>query len=299
MGVCMRGLVAILGGAAIAAGLAASSASSAPAAHASTAKPALSTAIVPPPTAATTATAPAAKTALQGYLSAAQTPDAIHLLGPPPAAGSGAKTGDVATYEATRLLEGSERWVLAAHDAVFGADAMLQDFSCALGVELTPARAPVLRRMLERMALDADAVEGAAKRYYRRPRPFVENGGPICVEAEDWLRRSYSYPSGHSTYSWAVGMALAEIAPDRAEPVLARARAYAESRVVCGVHYESDIQAGRITATAVFAALKADAAFRRDLAHARLELKRLRVRPAPPPPEECRVEALAEATPVW
>lgn len=295
MGAPMRGLVAILG-VAVVSGLAASSAIGAPA-HASKTKPAV--AAKPRVSAAATPAAAAAKPVVQGYLSAAQLPDATPLLGPPPPAGSGTKTGDVSTYEATRLMEGSERWVLAAHDAVFGADAMLQDFSCALGVELTPARAPVLRRMLERMALDADAVEGNAKKRYRRPRPFVENGGPICVENEDWLRRSYSYPSGHSTYSWAVGMVLAEIAPDRAELVLARARAYAESRVVCGVHYESDIQAGRVTATLVYTALKADPVFRHDLIHARQELKHLRLHPAPPPPEECRVEATAAATPVW
>jgi acid phosphatase (class A) len=292
----MRGLVAILSVAA-AAGLAASSASGAPPRPAK-AKPPVARPAAPAPVPATAA-AQAAKPVTQGYLSAAQLPDAAPLLGPPPPAGSGAKTGDVATYEATRLLEGSERWVLAAHDATFGADAMLQDFSCALGVELTPARAPVLRRMLERLAVDADAVEGAAKKRYRRPRPFVENGGPICVEAEDWLRRSYSYPSGHSTYSWLVGMVLAEMAPDRAEPVLARARVYAESRVVCGVHYQSDIQAGRITGTLVYAALKAEPAFRHDLIRARQELKRLRMHPASPPPEECRVEATAAATPVW
>ena len=252
-----------------------------------------------PPASASAAKAASAKSGAQGYLAPGKLPDAIHLLGPPPPEGSGTKTGDVATYEATRLLQGSERWVLAAHDAAFGADAMMQDFSCALGVELTPARAPILYRMLERLVFDADGVGGAAKAYYRRPRPFVENGGPICVEAEDWLRRSYSYPSGHSTYSWAVALALTQIAPDRAEWVLARARAYAESRVVCGVHYESDIQAGRVTATMVYAALEADEAFRRDLQRARLELKRLRVHPAPPPKEECRIEAQAGATPIW
>ncbi|MGC1304984.1 MAG: phosphatase PAP2 family protein [Caulobacteraceae bacterium] len=286
----MRTLVAVFG-VALAIGALPSSAPAAPVRKAPTAK-----AVVSP---AGGAMAASAKAATQGYLSPSRLPDAIHLIGPPPPEGSGTKTGDVATYENTRLMQGSERWVLAAHDAVFGADAMMQDLSCALGVELTAARAPVLHHLLERMVFDADGAGEAAKRYYRRPRPFVENGGPICVEAEDWLRRSYSYPSGHSTYSWTVALALAEIAPDRAEQVLARARAYAESRVVCGVHYQSDIQAGRVTATAVYAALQANAAFRHDLARARLELRRQRVRPAPAPPEECRIEAQAEATPIW
>jgi acid phosphatase (class A) len=245
--------------------------------------------------------APSASTkpVAQGYLPPNRLPDAARLIGTPPPEGSGTKTGDVATYEATRLLQGGERWTLATHDAVFGADAMLQDFSCALGLGLAPAKAPALRRLLDRLAADAEATERAAKKTFRRPRPFVENGGPICTEGDDYLRKSYSYPSGHSTYGWVVALVLADLAPDRAEPVFSRAKVYGESRVVCGVHYESDVEAGRMTAALLYATLKAEASFRRDLASARAELRRLRVHPAQPPLDQCRLEANAEARPVW
>jgi acid phosphatase (class A) len=33
-----------------------------------------------------------------------------------------------------------------------------------------------------------------------------------------------------------MGLILAELAPERATPILNRGRAYGESRVVCGVH---------------------------------------------------------------
>jgi hypothetical protein len=46
------------------------------------------------------------------YLESAQIPDVADLLGPPPADGSGTKAGDVATFRATRRLQGSSRWTL-------------------------------------------------------------------------------------------------------------------------------------------------------------------------------------------
>ena len=97
-----------------------------------------------------------------------------------------------------------------------------------------------------------------------------------------------------------MGLILAEVAPDRAAEILGRARSYGESRVVCGVHYESDVQAGRVAASAVFSALQAEPAFQRDLAAVKAELAALRhaggVFPGAP---ECRIEADAVAHPVW
>jgi len=234
------------------------------------------------------------------YLEGPQIPEVAELLGPPPPEGSGTKAGDVATFRATRSLEGSPRWSLAASDADYGPQAMLRDFSCALGVKLDRSDAPALYRLLARLMTDAADVERPAKALYRRPRPFVEVGGPICVTPDAYLAKSYSYPSGHSTYSWTVALVLDEIAPDRAGAILTRARTYGESRVVCGVHYESDVQAGRVAATALFGALQANRAFRDDLEAARGELERLRsTPPAAPEKAQCDVEASAIGHPVW
>jgi acid phosphatase (class A) len=177
---------------------------------------------------------------------------------------------------------------------------MLRDFSCALGVKLDPANAPALERLFTRLTVDASNVERPVKAFYKRPRPFVEIGGPICVAPEAYLTKSYSYPSGHSTYSWTVALVLDEIAPDRTGAVLARARTYGESRVVCGVHYESDVQAGRVAASALFGALQSDPAFRQDLEAARAELANLRSHPAAAPDKgQCDLEASAVGHPVW
>ena len=154
--------------------------------------------------------------------------------------------------------------------------------------------------MLTRVGVDAGEVTSRTKKVFKRPRPFVDNDGPICVAKDPSLVRSYSYPSGHSTYAWTVGLVLADVAADRGAQILGRARAYGESRVVCGVHYESDVQAGRLAASAVFIALQAEPEFQRDLGMARSQLAALRSRGGVAPgAQACRVEADAVAHPVW
>jgi acid phosphatase (class A) len=66
------------------------------------------------------------------------------------------------------------------------------------------------------------------------------------------------------------------LAPDVATSLLARARAFGESRIVCGVHNMSAVEAGWMTATTVFAVQHASAAFRADLDAAKTELSTLR-----------------------
>jgi acid phosphatase (class A) len=61
---------------------------------------------------------------------------------------------------------------------------------------------------------------------------------------------------------------LSEIAPDRGGLILTRARAYGESRAVCGVHTIQAVEAGRMLGSALVASLHASAEFRKDLEHA-------------------------------
>ena len=55
--------------------------------------------------------------------------------------------------------------------------------------------------------------------------------------------------------------------------LLARGRAYAQSRMVCNVHWLSDTEAGMAVGAAAFARLQNDALFQATLAAARQELK--------------------------
>ena len=91
---------------------------------------------------------------------------------------------------------------------------------------------------------------------------------------------------------------LAELAPDRAEAILARARAYGESRVICGVHNASSVEAGRMNAQNLFTALKSSDAFKADLAAARAELDAARAAGPAPDAKRCEAEAALLAKPL-
>jgi acid phosphatase (class A) len=214
-----------------------------------------------------------------GYLNA----DALRSVSrvPPPPIEAGP---DRAAYEATRALRGSPRWTLAAADVPLDAGAAGRVFACALGRPL-PAEAAAV---LERVKTDAGVATDPAKRLYARKRPFAGEAQPRTCTVMTEREATRSYPSGHAAIGWAWALVLAELAPERADAILARGRAFGESRTVCGVHYLSDVAAGRDVAAATVARLHAEPQFRADMERARAALART---PAVPPTTACEAES--------
>ena len=228
-------------------------------------------------TAVAVAQSPAPLSGALGYLAAGAAPDTLRILPPPPKAGSAREAGDREVFAATRSLSGTSRWRLATDDANLARGADL--FSCAVGVRLDAAGAPRLAGLFRRVGLDTLAVIDPPKNHYGRGRPYMAAdaaAAPVCVEKSPGLTKNASYPSGHASISWTWGLILAELAPDRATEILGRARSIGESRVVCGVHYPSDVEAGRTTGAALAAALHGAPDFRADMERARTELAGLR-----------------------
>lgn len=231
-----------------------------------------------------------------GYLGKDGVPNSIFILPPPPVVGSTLDKLDTETYANTRKLAGTPRGVLAARDAV----QYVQAFDCPLGLKLENGPIEVAR-LFARVGRDAAAITNLAKDHFKHDRPFIKPNGAICTENDRaGLMKSYSYPSGHGTYSWALGLILAEIAPDKATEILARARAFGESRVVCGVHTVSDVEEGRTNGAALVAVLHSNPEFQADLATAKKALAAARAAPHPAPEAgECKIEADAEEHTPW
>lgn len=244
------------------------------------------------------AAAPAPLPSVSTYLGPERWPDAAVILPPAPGAGSAREAQDQAVFKATRALEGQARWTLAQSDVPTLPPAMLKTFSCAVGAELTPQNAPKLTAMLSRVGLDAGRQVASVKDVFKRKRPYLIDEGQICVPKSESLDASPDYPSGHATWGWSIGLILAELAPDRATPILTRARAYGESRVVCGVHSVSAVDAGRTNGGALVAALHGDAQFRADMEAARAEVAEVR-KSAGAAPASCAVETETLAKPAW
>ena len=232
---------------------------------------------------------------LPGYLPLSQLPDSLALIPPPPAAGSAAFAADKAAAANSLALRGTPRWAMATQDADLRFPAAAETFSCAVQAPVTEKTTPALYRLLRRSLTDVGLATYAAKNHYTRLRPFVEDAAPVCTpEILDGLKKDGSYPSGHTAIGWAWALILTEIAPDRADAILARGRAYGESRVVCNVHWQSDIEAGRIVGAAIVARLHADPAFLADVATAKQELATMRARHLATM-RDCAAEAAAMA----
>lgn len=206
--------------------------------------------------------------------------DGKAVLGPPPAPDSPRGKADQAVFEQTRALKDTRRWKVAIQDNDLWQGGAIERFSCALGVDVNEKQTPTLWKMLHRLETDVRLIGTPTKQFYDRKRPMLGNDLPICVPREDWMRTNASYPSGHAMTAWSWGLIMAELYPKRSSEVLALARDSGDSRVVCGVHYPSDVEAGRLLGASMVASLHDLPEFRADLARAKMELAAARVKPA-------------------
>jgi acid phosphatase (class A) len=221
-------------------------------------------------------------TKVAGYL-AADALDGRTILPPPPAPDSAYGKADRAYFDDTRALKDSPRWKLAIQDNDLWRGGALKRFSCAMGVDVSEKATPVAWKMLHRIEIDVRTVGTPAKDFFDRKRPLIGNDKPLCVPRETWMETNASYPSGHSMVAWSWALILSEAVPARADALLKMGQESGESRTICGVHFPSDVEAGRTLGAGMVARLHADPAFAADLARAKKELA------SAPPPSACGV----------
>jgi len=202
------------------------------------------------------------------FLQDGEQPSSLDLLPPPPEMGSLQWFNDESRYYWGVKQRDTERGDQAAADA---------NVSEAFGTPITKENAPNIYKLVYKMREDAgDLATRSAKKYYNRIRPFKYYGVPTCnSKQEGELSTNGSYPSGHTTIGWAEALVLAEINPDRQNEILKRGFEMGQSRVICGYHWQSDVDAARIVASGVVARLHANTEFQKYLAAAKKEFAKL------------------------
>lgn len=240
------------------------------------------------------AVTPAAALSDAPYISRANF-DALHLLAPPPAPGSEAERRDIEAVVQMQQTSTPERTRLAQEDAQSG----LNRFGSVLGPGFMPDRLPAFSAFFSKVVRETGAMTALAKDCWERPRPFVldsrvhppgtmqketlnrpgakniapHDAGSPCPAAMSTPAYTYSYPSGHSTFGTVTAILLSQMVPEKRAELFARAWQFGESRIVGGVHYPSDVEAGRIDATAMIAVMMQNRDFESDLSAARVELR--------------------------
>lgn len=208
-------------------------------------------------------------------------PEAIsakELLPGPPAAGTWRSAADDASYREGLSLRNAPRGLQAAEDADMSPlKAFEARFSKPLGVQISKDATPATHAFLLLTMKRVYPSLKAGKEVFRRPRPVVPH--PEDATCRPDLAKKFdrfaSYPSGHTTMAWALALALTSVAPGDPVPVLKLGYSAGDSRAICGAHWQSDVEAGRELAAAVYARITGNPDYLAAAAASRAELRKL------------------------
>jgi len=223
--------------------------------------------------------------------------DATHVLAPPPAdAASQARD-----LQAVRLAERTRTREQADEaEATSAVDVFL--FATVLGPRFTAQQLPVSNAFFGRVYKSALPYLQATKDCWHRERPFEVDatlsplsrsfastrlrsapapvraaspppGDSPCSAPAANPTYSPSYPSGHAMVGAMMAIILADMVPERRTALFERGWDLGEARVISGVHFPSDVAAGRTLAAVVVALMQQDRRYSADLAAATRELR--------------------------
>ena len=211
------------------------------------------------------------------FLQIGEVANSLELLPPPPQPGSILFLNDQAQYQWGLMQRRTPRGDQAVTDARVDGAGVPNAFSEAFGVKISKENTPEIFKLVVNMREDVgDLATRAAKEHYMRVRPFAFYEKTTCnPEQQQELSTNGSYPSGHTAIGWATALVLAEINVDRQNEILKRGYEMGQSRVICGYHFQSDVDAARLVASAVVARLHANEAFTAQLAKAKKEFAEL------------------------
>lgn len=210
------------------------------------------------------------------YLEVAEMPDPMRFLPPPPDWTSPLFAGDYAAYLWGKTIRPTGRGTRAVEQAAYLFDEISVFFSKPFGLEISREKTPAIYKVLYKGVVTAMHSYVRTKKAYGRARPFVRYGeGTPFPEDEKHLRNNGSYPSGHTVRGWCLGLLASEINPARQNELLKLGYEWGESRVIIGYHWQSDVEAARALASAVYARLHTSEEFLADMAAARREFAEL------------------------
>ncbi|NLR95538.1 phosphatase PAP2 family protein [Rhizobium sp. P38BS-XIX] len=191
----------------------------------------------------------------------------LNLLPPPPANDSAqmkAELGELLTIQVTRTPEMAARAVADAEENVWRFSDVIDN------PKFTKENLPKFTAFFDRIVETEGAVVDPAKDVWKRPRPHLYSD---LVKPIVPLSKSGSYPSGHTTLGTLMGVVLSNMLPEKRGVIMARAWEYGHNRVVGGIHYPTDIEAGRISGIVIAQTIMTHHDYKTEYEAAKAELR--------------------------
>lgn len=213
----------------------------------------------------------------EDYYSPNNMPDAVHILPPPPSLDS---CGTAMAYEMERYIWGkmqrdTDRGRKAQFDTSNDFDVMVQEFAGAFGNRISPDFTPALYSLLQLGAEASDNACKNAQQHYKRMRPFdFFHEKAYTFEDQTEIMKEGSYPSAHASRAWTTALLLVAVSPEQQDTVFKVGYDLAESNIIAGTNWPSDIEAGRIVAGLALSRMMSNPHFLELVNRARAEYER-------------------------
>lgn len=216
-----------------------------------------------------------AQSDVEPYFTTKEMPDMLKWCPAPPDTLSPHFAYDIIQYMwGKKMRLDKERADIATRDAVYSLDCIIREFSEPFGLQISKEDTPEIYKVLSDGTATCENIGILPKEHYMRKRPFMRMHEPTLYPADEpALSKNGSYPSGHTILGWSSALLLSEINPDRADTILTRGYMYGESRVIVGAHWQSDVDAGRLAASAAYARLHTSERFLEQMRLARQEFR--------------------------
>ncbi|MGO9484958.1 MAG: phosphatase PAP2 family protein [Rhodomicrobium sp.] len=192
----------------------------------------------------------------------------VSLLSPPPCETCEETKAELGELEALQRARTPQQEEHAVRDV----ERTLPRFLQGAGIAFEAEALHSCEIFFFKRAREGKAAVAAAKFAFCRPRPLSIPGNtlrPLDEPKPSDSHDNYSYPSGHATYGATVGFLLAEMMPEKRAAIYARIDDYAHSRMVAGVHFRSDVVAGKLYGAAIAEALFAKPGFEAEFQEAK------------------------------
>lgn len=216
-------------------------------------------------------------TANSNSVAESESHDIMAFLPAAPDSTSAIFTSDFYRWIWGKELRGTERGEMAKHDSGCGLDRLCDIFGEVMDIDINENSTPAIHALIRHVEQAGNLTANATGNANYRKRPFVlMNEQPWGDnDAQDYENNPSSYPAAHTTMVWCTALTLAQMAPNLQDTILVRAMECAKSDVITGAHWQSDVDAAMLCASAIMASERNSSDFNGLMTAARSEYLQL------------------------